>query len=156
MRAEVDLRELRAPETTLSHMRATLEADDIFGAARVNFNARSGPGTAAGRSWQEGTARVSGPLSQLAAALSLKGQVEADLGLTLDAPGRVCRIDRLHARDGVTGLGLRLNAPLEASFRSENGGDALRVRGLDASLSPSGSVRGTRLSRPKPLTWTFR
>jgi len=151
VRAEVDLRELRAPETTLSHMRATLEADDIFGAARVNFNARSGPGTAAGRSWREGTARVSGPLSQLAAALSLKGQVEADLGLTLDAPGRVCRIDRLHARDGVTGLGLRLNAPLEASFRSENGGDALRVRGLDASLSPSGSVRGNALVSPEAL-----
>lgn len=151
VRAEVDLRELRAPETTLSRVRATLEADDIFGAAQVNFNAQSGPGTAAGRSWQEGTARVSGPLSQLAAALSLKGQVEADLGLTLDAPGRVCRIERLRARDGVTGLGLRLNAPLEASFRSENGGEALRVRGLDATLSPSGSVRGNALVSPEAL-----
>lgn len=155
-RAEVNLRGLRAPDTTVSLLQATLEAADIFGAApRVAFTAQSGPGTAAGRSWQEGTMRVNGPLSQLVAALSLKGQVEADLGLTLDAPGGMCRIDRLRAKDGPTGLGLRLNAPLEASFRPNGAGNALHLRGLDASLLPSGSLKGDALVAPEALDVTF-
>lgn len=150
-RAEVNLRDLHAPDTTVSRLQATLQADDIFGAARVAFAAQSGPGTAAGRSWREGRVRVNGPLSQLAADLSLKGEVEADLGLTLDAPGGVCRIDRLRAKDGPTGLGLRLNAPLEASFRPDGVGTALRVRGIDAALLPSGALKGDALLAPEAL-----
>lgn len=156
-RAELNLRDLHAPDATVSRLQATLEADDIFGAARVAFAAQSGPGTAAGRSWQKGTVRVNGPLSQLAATFSLKGQVAADLGLTLDAPGGLCRIDRLQAKDEPTGLGLRLNAPLEASFRptgADSTGNALHLRGIDISLLPSGSLKGDALVAPEALDVT--
>ncbi len=152
-RMNLDVRKLRVAGLSLDSLTTRLEARDIFGTAFLDCAVDLGPGAAADRSWKKGALRVNGPFSNLAASLALDGQTAADLALNLDVPGQKCRVERLRVKDGPTGLGLALNAPLQAALEPDPArrGNIIRVQGLDMKLLPQGSLRGNVLISPAAL-----
>lgn len=143
----LELQDLHAVGTTLNHLQANLNAQDLLGKPLLDFTAGIGGGSAAGRSWKKGAIKVNGALSALTTALSIDGEVEADIQFVLDMVNQKCRISRLYAKDAKTAFGLNLNAPLETSFADGN----IQVKGLNTNILPTGVIKGDAIISPKNL-----
>ena len=148
----LDVSDLQTGSVTLNRLESSVSLSDAWGndpklAARLSL----GPGKAAERDWKRGELTVKGPLSVLAVALNLEGRLAAAGALTLDIPAGRCRVARLSVTDGLSGTGLRLNAPLALAFASEGKDRGLRVQGLDMALLPDGVLSGDAILSPDSL-----
>lgn len=137
--ATIAVNDFQGVGVKLNSLQSKLDARDIFGALNLNFNTELGAGSAAGRSWKNVALKANGQLQNLMASLAAQGDIVADLALNLNVPSGKCQITRLQVKDAPTNFGIHLNAPLQVNFGQQG---KLQIQGLDASLQPSGVLKG--------------